>query len=185
MSYPQIVVTGEPLRLATDRLLLREVGIGDLRELHRVFVSNPEFLSMREEIATYDLESVTRYWEAATLDPERHVLLVVHKNTGIVIGLVDFVEQSPADGKPWIGLVMIHRDHQRRGFGTEAVHAVTDLVGSQGHRGVRMGVIADNEAGLAFARRVGFEAFGQAGATAEGNRRVSLMELMVDPRDGG
>ena len=104
-------------------------------------------MKTREEIATYDLESVTRYWEASTLDPERHVLLVVHKNTGIVIGLVDFVEQSPADGKPWIGLVMIHRGHQRRGFGTEAVHAVMDLVGSQGHRRVRMGVVQCDHCG--------------------------------------
>lgn len=185
-SYPQSVGTSEPLRLGTDRLLLREVDTGDLQDVHRVFASNPDFLQSREEMAPYDLESVTRYWEVATLDPGRHVLVVVHKNTGIVIGVMDFVDQSPADGKPWIGLVMIHRGHQRHGFGTEAVHAVAGFVGSQGHRGVRMAVIEDNETGLAFARHVGFEAYGQAGAAAGGtNRRVASMELLVDPRDTG
>ena len=178
--------TGEPLRLGTDRLLLREVGSGDLHDVHRVFASNPDFLQLRAETALYDLESVTRYWEAATLEPGRHVLVVVHRDTGIAIGLVDFVEQVSADGEPWIGLVMILRGQQRHGFGTEAVHAVADVVGSQGHRGVHMAVLEANETGLAFARQVGFEAYGQADVAAEGTtRRVALMELMVDPQDAG
>lgn len=149
-----------------------------------MFASNPDFLQLREEMAPYDLESVTRYWEAAALDPGRHVLLVAQKNTGIAIGVLDFVDQSPADGKPWIGLVMIDRDHQRHGFGTEAVRAVAGLVGSQGHRSVRMAVIEESETGLAFAGHVGFEASGHAGSAARGtNRRVVPMELLVDPRD--
>lgn len=185
-SYAQTVRTGEPFHLGTDRLLLREVDTGDLRDLHRVFASNPDFLQLREEMAPYDLESVTRYWEVATLDPGRHILLVVQKKTRIAIGVVDFVDQSPSDGKPWIGLLMIHRSHQRHGFGTEAVHAVTDLLGSRGHRGVRMAVIEDNENGLAFAHHVGFEAHGQAGAAPEEtSERVALMELSIDPRDAG
>lgn len=178
--------TGEPLRLGTDRLLLREVEPGDLQFVHGVFASNPDFLRLREEMAPYDLESVTRYWEMATLDPRRHVLVVVHKASESVIGVVDFVDQSPADSTPWIGLVIIHRDHQRRGFGTEAVHAVAGLVGSQGHRGVRMAVTEDNEAGMTFARHVGFQPFGQAVSTAgEANRPVASMELSVDPRESG
>ena len=52
-------------------MLLREVDTGDLQDVHRVFASNPDFLALREEMAPYDLESVTRYWEVATLDPGR------------------------------------------------------------------------------------------------------------------
>lgn len=164
---------------------LREVGSGDLPDLNRVFASNPDFLQLREEMAPYDLESVTRYWEAASLDPGRHILLLVLKSTGSAIGLLDFVDRSPADGKPWIGLVMIHRDHQRQGFGTEAVRSAVDFVGSQGHRGVRMAVLEANETGFAFARHLGFEAYRQAGAAEEGtNRRLALMELLVDARNG-
>jgi RimJ/RimL family protein N-acetyltransferase len=167
--------------LGTDRLLLREVDSGDLQDLHGVFASNPDFLQLREEIASYDLESVTQYWETASVDPGRHVLLVVDEKAGIAIGLLDFVDQSPTDGKPWIGLVMIHGGHQRHGFGTEAVHAVTDLVGSRGHRSVRMAVIEDNEQCFAFAHHMGFEAYGQAGAAGEGtNKQVTLMELLID-----
>ncbi len=180
------MTAGGPPHLSTDRLLLREVGPGDLQDLHAMFASNPDFLQLREEITSYDLESVTQYWEAASVDPGRHVLLIVHKKTGIAIGLLDFVDQSPADGKPWIGLVMIDRNHQRHRFGTEAVHAVTDLVGSQGHRSVRMAVIEDNEQGFAFADHMGFDAYGQAGAAWKGaNKQVTLMELQIDPEDAG
>jgi RimJ/RimL family protein N-acetyltransferase len=180
------MTTREPLHLGTDRLQLRDVDTGDLQDLHRVFASNPDFLQLREEIESYDLESVTRYWDAASFDPGRHVLLIVNKNTGVAVGLLDFVDQSPADGRPWIGLVMIHRSHQRHGFGTEAVRAVTDLVGSWGHRSVRMAVTEGNENGVAFARHVGFRSYGQAGTAGEGtNERVALMELSIDPRDTG
>lgn len=178
------VRTGEPLHLNTDRLLLREVHFGDLQDVHEMFASNPDFLQLRDEIGSYDLESVTQYWDVAAFDPGRHLLLVVHKNTGIAIGLLDFVDQSPADGKPWIGLAMIHRHHQRRGFGTEAVHALIDLFASRGYRSVRMAVIEGNELGLAFARHVGFEPSAQASAEAEGTtERVALMELLIDPQD--
>lgn len=184
-SYPRIMNTGEPIGLHTDRLLLREVDSSDLEAVHRVFDSNPDFLQFREMMESYDLDSVTRYWEAASFDSARHVLLVVRKDTGIAIGLLDFIDQSPTDGKPWVGLIMIHDEHQRHGFGTEAVRAVTDLVGSRGHRSVRMAVITGNEKGSAFARHVGFEAYGQAGAREEGAHEVALMELSIDPRDAG
>lgn len=161
-------------------MLLREVDTGDLEDLHRVFASNSDFLRLREEMAAYDLESVTRYWEIAALDPGRHILLIVHKDTGIAIGLLDFIEQSPTDGRPWIGLVMIHVDHQRQGFGTDAVLAVTDHVRSGEHGGVHMAVIERNEKGLTFARHIGFEAYGQGGAIAEGtDERVTLMKLEI------
>ena len=176
---------GESLLLETDRLLLRDAVSGDLVDLQEVFASNADFLAMRREFARYDLEAVARYWDAAVLDPVRHIFVVVDKRSRIVIGLVDFVDQSPADDMPWIGLVMVRRDQQRQGYAREAVQAIKDLVASRGHGGVRMAVMEDNEAGSAFALELGFAAYHQSDAGQESaGGRLSLMEVRVEPGVG-
>ena len=173
LSYPSA------MELETERLLLREAEAADLEHIHRVFLSNPDFLELRPDIAAsggYDLASVRRYWEGAQLDPVRHVLVVVDGETGKSVGLIDFVTESLADGYPWIGLVLVHRDRQRNSIGTEAVAAVAANLREEGHPVVRMAVIEGNEVGLAFARSVGFVAVTDA-PTVSPEARVVVMEL--------
>lgn len=178
------------LRWETDRLQIREVEARDLEDLHAVFASNADFLWLRENIAAtnagYDLTALSHYWEHAALDPGRYVLSVCAKQGGPAIGLVDFVDQSPADGMPWIGLVVIHADHQRRGVGSEAVMAVTAHLQLQGHSAVRMAVLEDNEAGKEFARSLGFKDY-ETSLTPTGGmpRLVVLLELHLAPHVSG
>lgn len=176
--------------LETDEFWLREVVADDLEDVHLVFESNPGFLALRADIGAtpggYDLASVKQYWEMAALDPQRHLLVVADKETDMILGLVDFVDQSPADGMPWIGLVMIHRSHQRRRVGAAALQAVAAYLASQGHSAVRMAVIEGNKAGLGFARSAGFEDYGSAAIpTPSAARRIVLLELALSIRTSG
>jgi RimJ/RimL family protein N-acetyltransferase len=176
----------EALEPVSDRFRLRETTAEDLEDVLSVFRSNPEFLSLRDNASAiaggYDQASVKQYWELATLDPQRHLMLVAEAATGMAVGLVDFIDQSPVDRLPWIGLVMVHGRWQRRGAGTAALKGVTDHLASKGHRAVRMAVFEANEAGLGFARRCGFEPYGSAEAsTMETSRRVVLLELGLAP----
>jgi RimJ/RimL family protein N-acetyltransferase len=167
------------MELTTERLQLRDAEAEDLEHVHRAFSSNPDFLELRPDIAAaggYDLASVRRYWEGAQFDRVRHVLVVLDGETDETVGLIDFVTESPADGYPWIGLVLVDRDRQRHGIGTEAVGAVAAHLRQQGHAVVRMAVMEGNEAGLAFARSAGFEAVADA-PTMGPRGRVLLMEL--------
>lgn len=173
LSYPLA------MELETERLLLGEAEAADVEQMHRVFSSNPDFLELRPDIAAaggYDVASVRRYWEGAQLDPVRHVLVVLDGETDETVGLIDFVTESPTDGYPWIGLVLVDRDRQRHGIGTEAVAAVAGHLGEEGHSVVRMAVIEGNEVGLAFARSVGFEAVADAPKVGPG-ARVLVMQL--------
>lgn len=173
LSYPS------PMELETERLVLKEAEPADLEHMYHVFSSNPDFLEIRPDIAAtggYDLASVRRYWEGARLDPRRHVLAVLDGETNETIGLIDFVTESPTDGYPWIGLVLVHRSRQRHGIGTEAVATVAAHLRAEGHPAVRMAAIEGNEAGLAFAGSVGFEAVTEAETTGT-EARVLVMEL--------
>lgn len=167
------------MELETERLLLGEAKVADVEQMHRVFSSNPDFLELRPDIAAaggYGVASVRRYWEGAQLDPVRHVLVVLDGQTDETVGLIDFVTESPTDGYPWIGLVLVHHGRQCDGIGTEAVAAVAGHLREEGHPLVRMAVIEGNEVGLAFARSVGFETVADAPTVGPG-ARVLVMEL--------
>ena len=88
------------------------------------------------------------------------------QGAGDPVGVLDWLEENPADGRPWIGLVMIRADAQGRGFGTEAAEALLRRLPGP----VRMGVIVGNEAGLALARRLGL-------------RRVSAVARQMNARE--
>jgi RimJ/RimL family protein N-acetyltransferase len=172
------------LQLESDRLALRESTAEDVDLIHRLFASNPEFLSLRADIASsedgYDRESVRNYCDLATLDPERHLLVAVDKESKEAVGIVDFVDESPADGLPWIGLVLIDGAQQRRGFGAEAVGAVAAHLESAGYGSLRVAVLRRNEPGLGFARSIGFVAYDTIAAPiSQHTQRVVLMEMAL------
>lgn len=165
--------------LETERLVLKEAEPADLENLHQVFISNTEFLELRPDVAAtggYDVASVRRYWEGARLDPRRHILTIRDGATNETIGLIDFVTESPADGYPWIGLVLVAESRQRHAIGTETVAAVVAHLRAEDHLAVRMAVIESNEAGLAFARSLGFETVTEVPTTGT-EALVRVMEL--------
>lgn len=175
-----------PLLVESVRLRFRDVVASDIERLYEIFRGNPEFLMLRDDISDggggYDLASVARYYESAMLDPARYLLVIVDKATDAAVGLVDFVEESPADGRPWIGLVVIHRSVQRQGLGSEAVKAVLGALGSAGHPAAHMAVMQANASGVAFAESTGFVAYGAATVpTSQGTQHVVLMEKVLPP----
>ncbi len=171
------------LTSSTERLELREAEESDLEALHAVFASDPELDVMRPDIAAgggYDLAAVRGYMAHAQLDPRRHLLVVCARSSGAIVGIIDFVTESPADGYPWIGLVLIHGAHQRCGFGSEAVAAVTANLAGEGHVAVRMAVLEESVAGLAFARATGFTELTDV-ATPSGRRALVMERRLIGP----
>lgn len=180
-------VSGHPGRLSklkSDRLCLKEATIGDHRRIHRLFASNPSFLSLRRDIADtptgYDVESVARYCETAMFDAARHLLIAVDRSTDEPIGLVDFVEASPADGHAWLGLILVAGEHHRQGYGSEMVRAICGRLGANGCPKVRVAVLEDNQPGREFLAELGFAPYDAAPiATTPESGPAVLMEKQL------
>ena len=175
---------GRVNKLKSDRLCLKEATIGDHRRIHGIFASNPSFLSLRRDIADsptgYDLESVARYCETAMFDAARHLLLAVDKSSGDAIGLIDFVEISPADGHPWIGLILVGGKYHRQGYGSEMVRSVCHRLESTGCADVRVAVLEENQQGREFLDRLGFTPYDAAAiATTPESGPAILMEKQL------
>ena len=108
------------------------------------------------------------------------MLALRDRETGKPVGVIEYLEVNPTDGHPWIGLIMVGAEHQRAGLAAEAMLAVCDHVYLNWASPVRIGVIDENQAGLALAISLGFEPYGETFQDlGGGERRVILMQRRI------
>ena len=109
------------------------------------------------EIAADDLERWQRDWAVAQMMPGRHMLACYLKADGAAVGFAEYWEEVD-DGWPWFGALTLHKAHQRQGLGLEAARRLlAHFRQDYGWPLVRAGVMEQNEAGLALARRLDFQ----------------------------
>jgi GNAT superfamily N-acetyltransferase len=154
--------------------------------LLEVAQSNPDFLATHEgsggEPGHYDRAMLERDLAVAALDPARHGYALVLADSAAVVGWADVLDRHPRDGVPWIGLLEVHRDHQRRGYGREAALALAAHQRSRGRARLRVGVDEGNPTASAFWSSLGYrEVDVRERPSPGGPLRVFVLE--VDLRD--
>ena len=152
----------------------------ELELLLDVYASNPQYLQLTEgsagEPGHYDLGMLERDVAMAQMTPGRHIASIHLKEIDDLVGVLDWMEENPFDGMPWIGLVMIHADWQRQGLASEAIAALAEVC-SRGSSALRAAVIARNNAGRALADRLGFAAVStEVKRLASGEENVIVLE---------
>lgn len=171
------------LRLETERLVLTEATEDDIDGLLGVALSNPDFTGDHEgaagEPGLFDRDMLERDLAVAWMDPARHPLVLRHKvDRRRVIGWAEVLDEHPRDLVPWIGLLEIHQQEQRYGYGREAAAALVSWARARGAPTLRLGVDEGNASGEAFWRSVGFRPVEQRERAGPGGRvRVTVWEL--------
>lgn len=175
------------LTLETERLVLTEVTEDDVDGLLAVALSNPEFTGDHEgsagEPGRFDRDMLERDLAVAWMDPARHPLVLRHKgHSGRVMGWAEVLDEHPRDLVPWIGLLEVHRQDQRHGYGSEAVTALLAWARAGGAPALRLGVDEGNASGFAFWQRLGFLEVDQRERVGPwGPVRVTVMEMRLHP----
>lgn len=145
----------------TERLLVRDLVEDDLEAVFEVYASNPGYLELTSgaggEPGLYDLEMLKRDFVVARMTPGRRMAGIFLKDSGEPVGVLDWMEEHPSDGKPWIGLLIVHADRQRLGIAAEVFEGLADRLRARRVDRVRAAVIARNDAGNALARRLRFD----------------------------
>ena len=72
-------------------------------------------------------------------------------------GVLDAVRDYPQDGVWWIGLVLLDPAQRGQGAGKQALNAFAALAKKQGAQALMLGVVDENQRGLKFWQRMGFE----------------------------
>jgi GNAT superfamily N-acetyltransferase len=98
-----------------------------------------------------------------------------------LIGVVDLLRGYPAAPTWWIGLLLLEPDVRGAGLGREIVEALADWAAGEGAASLQLGVQSQNEAGLRFWRRQGFELIRTA--DRQNGRRHNLV-LVLERRFG-
>ncbi len=167
---------------ATERLAVRGVEEADIDGLLAVYLSNPEVIALTEGSAGqpghYDRGMLERDLWMSELDEARHTAGLFLRDAGTCIGVIDWLEPHPDDDSPWIGLVMVHADHQRRGYGREAVLGLIAAGRDAGWTRLRAAAIAGDPATRGLYTAVGMREIGRRRqAFAAGERSVVVLEL--------
>jgi RimJ/RimL family protein N-acetyltransferase len=168
----------------TPRLTVAEASEHDIPELLDVHLSNQACLDLTEGSAgvagAYDRGMLERDLTMSAMTPGRHTAALRVRDGGAYVGVLDWMDENPSDGAPWLGLIMIHAGHQRRGLGAEAIAGLADYGRAAGWTRLREGVIEGNDAGMALARSAGMhEVERKPYRIAAGNCELAVMELAL------
>jgi len=105
----------------TPRLTAAEVTEDDISELLEVHLSNQAYLDLTEgsggSAGAYDRGMLERDLMMSAMTPGRHTCVLRLRDGGACVGVLDWMDENPNDGVPWIGLVMVHGERQRSGLG--------------------------------------------------------------------
>ena len=178
------------LTCETDRLVIAEATEADVDGLLAVALSNPDFTGHNEgsdgEAGRFDRGMLERDLALAWLDPARHPLVIRDKNNPPrVVGWGDVLDDHPRDHVPWIGLLEIHQQEQRRGYGREAVTALREWARVRGATALRRGVDEGNAKAFAFWQTLGFRPVDERDRPGPGGPlRVTVMECLLGAEAG-
>ena len=150
------------IEFESRRLSIRELSADDLAGTLPIYISNQDYLQITEgsegEVGPYDLERWQRDWQIAQFMPGRHILCCTLRESQEPIGILDYLAENDADGKPWLGLIIIHASFQRQGLGSEAfTHLIKHLHQQHALPLLRATLAQQNTKGKAFLQCVGFQ----------------------------
>jgi RimJ/RimL family protein N-acetyltransferase len=116
-------------------------------------------------------------WESARDAEGRNMLALRERETGELVGVIEYMNLNPNDGHPWVGLIIVAAEHQRAGLAGEAMNAVSEHVNLNWASPLRLAVVDENHPGLGLAISLGFEQYGETYQDlGGGERRLVLFQ---------
>lgn len=109
--------------------------------------SQPEYnlLADGKEVLDED-DLLEEQEEKKELGKERYLIKVGNR----LVGIMDFIMENPRDQKPWLGLMIIHRNWTRKSYGAAALAMYEEMMRERGIKEIRLGCLTDNTTGMAF-----------------------------------
>jgi RimJ/RimL family protein N-acetyltransferase len=131
----------------------------DSAALLEVFNSNPQWIAATNDFAgqtSCDRSDVEMFlWQATMRENGACLEARVAGQKGLV-GVVAWITLHPRDRCPWIGCIVLHADHQRRGLGSEVLRAVEQLLAAAGWERVLASPPLAQPSAQAFLQSVGY-----------------------------
>ncbi|MEU1199902.1 GNAT family N-acetyltransferase [Streptomyces sp. NPDC005813] len=129
----------------------------EIAEVVELYASNPDYCRASGE---YDPEDIRADRVEADLREEAAVegaeVLLARDEQGQPVGLLCLLDRHPTDGRPWIGMLMVHGGSRRKGIGRLLTGLVEDRFRREGRDGIRLAVLENNPSALGFWSSLGW-----------------------------
>jgi RimJ/RimL family protein N-acetyltransferase len=150
-------------RLQTDRLVLQALTQHDENldpeEFLSVYNTNPDWIDASTQFTgttAYTLNDVEMaLWEETTRENSRCFAIRLQEN-GEIIGVATLIASHPKGDFAALGLIILRREYQRRGFGSEALAAIENSLASEGWKVIEAAVMKATPVARAFFERYGY-----------------------------
>ncbi|MGD8190136.1 N-acetyltransferase family protein [Brevibacillus ginsengisoli] len=146
---------GESIR-ESERMIFTTVRPEDISKLMDIHNSNPFYnlvstgkLEVTQEEIEEDLNCNTEFSDS-------YSILLIEKNSGELIGHSQFITCNPRDNKPWLGLIITHKDQQGKGYAREFIEVLVSWLEDRGFDELHLAVLEKNEKVLPFYHQLGF-----------------------------
>jgi ribosomal protein S18 acetylase RimI-like enzyme len=101
---------------------------------------------------------------------------IKNDKNSLPIGFIQYLPKNPHDGITWIGLLVIHLEHQRNGLGSDSLSLLEELLVKQKIDRVRLCVQTDNNKGVSFWEKKGFK---KINSTTLNNKQNDIYEKVL------
>lgn len=148
------------VEIETERLLMVPVGPNDRpEEFLPVFNTNADYLEAAEGKERYQFDDVVMYLWQETMRENSRCLALRLRETNELVGTACLLVPHPREPVPWIGLLLLRRDQQRRGLGAEATAAIEAALAAEGWGEVHLAVLSSRPEARRFWERQGYAVY--------------------------
>ncbi|RFU67618.1 GNAT family N-acetyltransferase [Bacillus sp. V59.32b] len=124
-----------------------------LQELE-VMNSNPEYNRISEDKAYLTEADILKEHEDE-IEKERYIVT----SESSPIAIVDFTMSNPRDKNPWLGLFIIHKNAQNKGYAKTIYSEYEKLMIKRQVKEVHLGCLVNNEPGIRFWEKTGYSVY--------------------------
>ncbi|WP_134685714.1 GNAT family N-acetyltransferase [Brevibacillus migulae] len=151
------------MTLTGKRITLTTLTPADFFSALDVYNSNPAYNEATLGTPDRTMQDLQLEYETYAPIPSSHWLGIWTKER--MIGLTHLLIENPHDQKSWIGLLLIHQDWQRQGYGREALALLENHVQEMNRDYLHTGILAQDTASLHFFGTNGYEQYRQIEGT--------------------
>jgi GNAT superfamily N-acetyltransferase len=169
----------EPDKLFTlDGYIIRLLGRGDLSALQDLLVACTDY-SILVDGSPADKHAAASLLESLPdgKSIEQKKLIGVFQQTGGLVGILDAIQDYPADGAWWVGLLLVDPSLRNQGLGRKIYYAFENWIYRQGCIGVCLGVVEENDQAFKFWISLGFEEYARQPARQFGNKTHTIINM--------
>ncbi|CAM5793184.1 MULTISPECIES: GNAT family N-acetyltransferase [Brevibacillus] len=148
-----------PFPASSQHLLYFPVEESDFDELLSVYNSNPDYMEYaygKREVTVQTVES--DHAENLAME-DSYSILLRSRSTRDLVGIAQFILRNPRDGNPWLGLIMLHKDHQGKGYAQHFLDTLIAWYKENGYTSLHLGVLDKNRGVVPFYEKCGFRVY--------------------------